>query len=251
MLFDKTGKNLWIANVVLLGAAIALATIEMICDFVAHEFVGGGLSLANIILFVGSLILFIYVRKNRQLAIGTIVMTGVAIVFAYVSMIFGSISGLIVAYFVMCLTQPIIVLSIVVLARKKKIMPAQSYPQDNRQEELDNLKFYADSVLELKRLYDAGVLTEEEYLVEKQKMADKYHHEEIIDISGDYVNGNSAIIIEKGQFAIMINDNVVKGGEVKFSGGDEVTLVSSDGKQMTLKREGDNLILPNGSVYSK
>ena len=73
----------------------------------------------------------------------------------------------------------------------------------------------------------------------------------MVKIDGFYSNGNSVIIIEKGQFAIMINDNVVKGGEVKFSGGDEVTLVSSDGKQMILKREGDSLILPNGSVYSK
>lgn len=121
----------------------------------------------------------------------------------------------------------------------------------------------------IKELYDAGVLSEEEFINEKYKIMEqrkeieneeneiknKEYEVKTIEIpkqlSGKYANGNTKIIIENERFfEIKSKGLVISQGRVNDEG-KTIVLLTKDNKKMTLTRQGADLVTIKGIVYKK
>lgn len=119
----------------------------------------------------------------------------------------------------------------------------------------------------IKELYDVGVLSEEEYKEEKDKIMSIHkqiysceeetkEEQQIAPISkrkltGKYVSGNVTIIIENESFfTIKSKGLMISQGRVKEEN-DTVVFSTKDNKKMTFNRQGDDLVSLKGVVYVK
>ena len=125
----------------------------------------------------------------------------------------------------------------------------------------------ASFVKNIKELYDAGVLSDEEYKEEKNKIMNtrkKLDDEEVVKIepqqvaiiakrklTGKYVSGDVSIIIENESFFIIKNKGLVINQGRVVEEGNNIVFRTKENKKKTFTRQGANLVTLKGVVYQK
>lgn len=289
---EKTKNNLktiWIATIVILIITFILAatgTVLMFCNYKTttissynvtnYGFTGNGyytyhdvytdnpvagvMPLFGTLLILSSLFTFGFsYKKNKKLSILTIIFITIGQALLYSSIVFCSSRIAYIGWYICVSAAALLtvckILTIIYLALAVSQKGSTKAPSS-----IDNYFDYynkcADALMQIKALKDDGILTEEEFNSEKQKILQKFNvttsniNSFILD--GEYISDNSNIVIKNNAYVFALDGNIIKTGDVEYDENKKiVTLKATDGSMVEFNVKGNDLLSKSGVIYTK